>query len=171
LLKASIDIVISDEAILCPEYVKELGTFGSETLHIVASHPPHSPMLLEFPEGSLFGFINKPWNCAAARELLVRATQQVALRFAAQVFSNAGEQPKAQSSSVPPSYSSVSSKSGLSHREREVLSLLQSDYRTGQVARKLNISVFTVRNHVKSIYEKLGVSSRDELRAHVSASA
>jgi DNA-binding NarL/FixJ family response regulator len=51
----------------------------------------------------------------------------------------------------------------LSRRELEVLDLLLQGDRKTQVARKLHISVFTVRNHVKAIYRKLRVSSHEEL--------
>jgi DNA-binding NarL/FixJ family response regulator len=52
---------------------------------------------------------------------------------------------------------------GLSLREREVLDLLKQGYTSPEVATKLRISVFTVRNHTKAIYRKLGVSSRTML--------
>ncbi len=50
----------------------------------------------------------------------------------------------------------------LSDRELEVLALLGSDLGGPEIARQLFISLNTLRTHTKSIYAKLGVSSRRE---------
>jgi DNA-binding NarL/FixJ family response regulator len=49
---------------------------------------------------------------------------------------------------------------GLTHREREIILLLTTGQDTTEVASALHISVSTVRNHLKSIYRKLGVGSQ-----------
>lgn len=51
----------------------------------------------------------------------------------------------------------------VSPREWEVLERLRSGLRVATIARELNISPNTVRNHLKSIYRKLGVRSQTEL--------
>jgi LuxR family maltose regulon positive regulatory protein len=48
----------------------------------------------------------------------------------------------------------------LSERELEVLTLLVTDLSGPDIARQLFVSLNTVRTHTKSIYAKLGVSSR-----------
>jgi LuxR family transcriptional regulator, maltose regulon positive regulatory protein len=48
----------------------------------------------------------------------------------------------------------------LSHRELEVLQLLDSDLDGPDIARQLVVSVHTVRTHTKAIYSKLGVNNR-----------
>lgn len=56
----------------------------------------------------------------------------------------------------------------LSEREREVLALLASrGLRTRELAVELYIGAETVKSHLKSIYRKLGVSSRAEAIAFV----
>lgn len=50
----------------------------------------------------------------------------------------------------------------LTDREREVLSLTGRGLRAREVAGQLRISTHTVRDHLKSIYRKLDVSSRAE---------
>ncbi|HEX5225677.1 MAG TPA: response regulator transcription factor [Solirubrobacteraceae bacterium] len=52
---------------------------------------------------------------------------------------------------------------GLTEREAEVLGELQRSRANAQIASDLHISVETVRTHARSIYRKLGVSSRREL--------
>jgi PAS domain S-box-containing protein len=51
----------------------------------------------------------------------------------------------------------------LSKREREVLMPLVSGDRVPAIAEQLHISPHTVRNHLKSIYRKLGVESQSDL--------
>lgn len=50
----------------------------------------------------------------------------------------------------------------LSDRELDVLRLLRSDLSGPDIARELSVSLNTLRTHTKSIYSKLGVSSRRE---------
>ncbi len=50
-----------------------------------------------------------------------------------------------------------------SRREREILRLLLSNRRVPAIARQLSVSVFTVRNHLRSIFRKAGVHSQEEL--------
>lgn len=52
---------------------------------------------------------------------------------------------------------------GISPREKEVLFYLGRGYNHGYIAKKLFVSENTVRTHVRHIYGKLGVSSREEL--------
>jgi DNA-binding NarL/FixJ family response regulator len=52
---------------------------------------------------------------------------------------------------------------GLSRREREILSMIAKCESTSAVAQRLGISVSTVRNHLKSIYRKVGVTSQVSL--------
>ena len=48
----------------------------------------------------------------------------------------------------------------LTVRERELLVLLVEGKSNRQIAEKLHLSVYTVRNHLVHIYKKLGVSTR-----------
>jgi LuxR family transcriptional regulator, maltose regulon positive regulatory protein len=50
----------------------------------------------------------------------------------------------------------------LTQRELDVLRLLGSEFSTRQMAQSLYVAPSTVRTQIKSIYRKLGVSSRDE---------
>ncbi len=53
----------------------------------------------------------------------------------------------------------------LTRREAEVLPLLQQGRSNAQIALTLHVGVETIRTHARSIYHKLGVSSRRELFA------
>jgi len=60
-------------------------------------------------------------------------------------------------------------RSTLSTREWEVLDLLCERKTTDAIARELFLSSETVRSHIKAIYRKLGVNSRDEAIAQADA--
>jgi DNA-binding CsgD family transcriptional regulator len=56
---------------------------------------------------------------------------------------------------------------GATSREREVATLLARGATTAEIAGALVLSQHTVQDHVKSLFEKLGVTSRQELVARV----
>jgi DNA-binding NarL/FixJ family response regulator len=62
---------------------------------------------------------------------------------------------------------SVTDEAGLTPRELEVLGLIGEGLTNQQIAEQLVIEVGTVKNHVHSILEKLGVSSRGEAAAYL----
>lgn len=61
----------------------------------------------------------------------------------------------------------VAAKHGLSPRELDVLLYIGRGYGSSYIAPQLGISENTVRTHVRHIYEKVGVSSRQGLIAYV----
>ena len=48
----------------------------------------------------------------------------------------------------------------LTPREKEIFHLLVQNYSTRDIAKKLNISEKTVRNHISNVMQKLDVESR-----------
>jgi DNA-binding NarL/FixJ family response regulator len=50
----------------------------------------------------------------------------------------------------------------LTAREREILRLIEEKLSNKQIARRLYVSLFTVKNHVHNILQKLGAEDRDE---------
>jgi len=56
---------------------------------------------------------------------------------------------------------------GASAREREVATLLARGLGNAEIAEALVVSPHTVQDHVKSLFEKVGVSTRQELVARV----
>jgi DNA-binding NarL/FixJ family response regulator len=52
---------------------------------------------------------------------------------------------------------------GLTRHETEVIALIEGGYTNKDIAKKLAISEHTVKHHVTSIFDKLGVSNRLEL--------
>ncbi len=56
--------------------------------------------------------------------------------------------------------------SKLTEREKDVLALIGKGHRNIDVANDLNLAETTVASHIKSIYRKLGISSRAEASWH-----
>ncbi len=69
------------------------------------------------------------------------------------------------------SVDALAARCGLTEREREILGHVAAGHSSSHVARVLFISESTVRGHVHHIYQKLGISSREELIARVQAEA
>lgn len=57
----------------------------------------------------------------------------------------------------------VAAKAGLSQREGEVLALLYKGYTFERIGSELFISINTVRSHIRNIYRKLDVHTREEV--------
>ena len=68
-----------------------------------------------------------------------------------------------ESTSETPLSSAKSDFSLLSRREKEVARLAAKGYTNAQIAEELYISTETVKRHMSTIFEKLGIESRRQL--------
>lgn len=50
----------------------------------------------------------------------------------------------------------------LTPRERQIFELLVRQYDTLEIAKRLNITAKTVRNHISNVIQKLGVKGRSQ---------
>ena len=68
--------------------------------------------------------------------------------------------PTAQPATLLPEQSLLSYPDGLTVREMEVLCLVAQGLSNADIAEQLIISITTVKSHMRSLYSKLGISSR-----------
>lgn len=92
-------------------------------------------------------------------------------RLAEPAFAAFRKEQGAPRHSIAETVAGIALRSGLTAREQSVFSYLARGYAPAYIASLLAVSTSTVRTHVKHIYEKLGVNSREELLALVEASA
>jgi DNA-binding CsgD family transcriptional regulator len=57
----------------------------------------------------------------------------------------------------------------LTQREREIAALLIEGLDTRAISRRLSISSYTVQDHLKAAFDKVGIHSRGELLARLSS--
>ena len=56
---------------------------------------------------------------------------------------------------------------GFTERERRLTELVAQGFSTNEIAERLHIAAYTVQDHLKSIFEKSGTSSRGDLVARL----
>jgi LuxR family maltose regulon positive regulatory protein len=113
-------------------------------------------LLLAAPEGYLRLFVDEgPPLLALLRQA---HAQSRAPGYVASLLSAFGEQPSSPATSA----NSSVLVDPLTAREREILHLLSSGASNGEIARRLVVSVGTVKRHVSNICGKLGVQSRTQ---------
>lgn len=115
------------------------------------------------------GFVTKPFS---ERQLLLAVTLALAdrsredsgaaLRDIAQTLVRHGlVSPKR--APIVDAVPEVPNAARLSPREWEIVQLLLAHHRVPSIARRLSLSPATIRNHLKSVFQKLGVHSQQEL--------
>lgn len=104
------------------------------------------------------GFLVKEWDAggvAAALAAVARGEMAVSRAMAGRLLERLRDLPQ-------PTVGMRPVRSDLTPREWEVLDLLSAGRATEQIARELDVTIETVRSHVKHLLRKLGVHSRSE---------
>ena len=131
---------------------------------------PSVPALRDLGSPSVFGCVTWPLSevqlyatvrsAAVHRERLQRARELRALgRRLAEVHSELSRTLDGAATDDP----ATSVEEAFSPRERQVLRLLLAHKRPKTIAAQLGISPSTVRNHLKSMFSKVGVASQEDL--------
>jgi len=109
---------------------------------------------------ALVGFLSRVQGSESSSEMRVRQLESGLRRLAVEI-SQLGVARAEKTAGYPNGL--VDRLRLVSAREWQVLERLRSGLRVSTIARELEISPNTVRNHLKSIYRKLGVRSQAEL--------
>ncbi len=126
-----------------------------ETAVVMITMYPDDASLMHALRAGAMGFVSKSASVAELRRAIEAAANSEALLGQA-VASHLGRylSAGAEQSSLKPF--------DLTRREREVLGLLSQGLSNWEIARRLEVSVKTARNHVSSVLGKLEVSTRTE---------
>ena len=180
LRRKAVDVVVVDECMP--------GMSGSELLAVVAKEFPDTARLMltgratvnlaarAINEGKVCQFLQKPCKPAeflTALEEAVRASAMARVSMRIMEVARAEDRRDESSSGLaekhpdPPRAPfgefSAEQLETLSSREREVFGLVVDGLRLSQVAKALFISPHTAKNHLKAVFDKLGVHSQTEL--------
>jgi LuxR family maltose regulon positive regulatory protein len=126
-----------------------------------AHHWLRQTLLQTVQEGIIRLFLNegKPMT-ALLRSLLKNLQHDTMLRSYVQTILRAAQ--RAESPHAPSSTSDGMPFEPLSSQEKHVLRLLATGWTNQEIAHELMVSVNTVKYHVKHLYQKLGVSNRQQ---------
>ena len=131
----------------CPDQVVILLTSADDEVGIVGL------------QAGAFGFLNKDLNIDALPRAVFGAVQgeaAISRSMGTRLLEQLRRRPDSSAQGMRPVRSQLTS------REWEVLDLVCARKTTDVMAAELFLSPETVRSHVKSIYRKLGVNSRDD---------
>jgi two-component system, probable response regulator PhcQ len=177
--REDVQVVVSDEWMPGMRGVELLAQVAREYPYIVrillTGDPQLDAAVRAINEGEIFRFLTKPCSAATLdgviREALIRQSrgklQEELMRVAGQGLealqrisglSSAGGKGERVELGIP-----EITLDQLSRREREIVETLLGEGSVTGVASSLHISLHTVRNHLKSIFRKLGVHSQVEL--------
>lgn len=145
------------------EVVRQLRARGLTIKTLILSFHVEASWVQEALEAGADGYLGKT---SVAQEIEAAVAEVLAGRFWLSPavaknllpFRQAGEKidPANAPSPTPPSPEGQ----GLTPREIEILDLLAGGIGNKEIAKRLGVSVTTVRSHLSSTYEKLGVDSR-----------
>ncbi len=172
-----VDVLISDE------YMPIMR--GHELLRVAAAKFPCVMRLMltgraeldvaveAINSGSVFRFLRKPCPSEVLLQAVDEALRERRLKRATELMIEAGRRAQASSGAAFPAIQGPktvvvdarwASLQALSPRQREVAQAIVAGERIAELAGRLHVSEHTVRNHLKAIFRRLGVSSQLELR-------
>lgn len=139
-----INLIIEDEANALPLIRKAL------ILNIETEYCKKLLHAMDLRKADLAYLTNKPKNLVERKSIEQQQLSQVALDSK---LGNARNKNQIRDKGMIES---------LSHRELEVLSLLNEGHRNKEIAELLSITLSTVKRHLQNIYQKLQINSRTE---------
>jgi DNA-binding NarL/FixJ family response regulator len=188
----SFDVVVADEKMPSMGGAEFLVTvrrdFPSTVRIILTGHASVGSAVRAINEGAVYRYLLKPFPASALGEIIRQGlSDQHATELRDRIVDGAVRQhdavndyaaafPGPTTSEKPPSSGKrVPSKptpppaasSPLSQREKQIVSALAAGNDPKTIAQSLDISVHTVRSHLKTIYRKVGVRTQLELVTRV----
>jgi two-component system, probable response regulator PhcQ len=184
------DVVVADEKMPNMGGAEFLAVvrrdFPATVRIILTGHASVGSAVRAINEGAVYRYLQKPFPASALGEIIrqglddqhvselrdrivdgaVRQHDALVDYAAVSGGSAAVEKPSAGRSTAS-KHASMGSSSTLSQREKQIVSALAAGNDPKTIAQALDISVHTVRSHLKTIYRKVGVRTQLELVTRV----
>ena len=191
LASKSFDVVVADEKMPNMGGAEFLATvrrdFPATVRIILTGHASVGSAVRAINEGSVYRYLLKPFPASELGEIIRRGLseqqatelrdrivdgavrQHDALSDYAAAIGGAGasERHPAPRNAAPKHAPAPGAAAALSQRERQIVSALAAGNDPKTIAQSLEISVHTVRSHLKTIYRKVGVRTQLELVTRV----
>jgi DNA-binding NarL/FixJ family response regulator len=97
----------------------------------------------------------------ALKNNVIQISPEIARKMVRQKYS--GKEILSGGADLPDMTESLPWLKTLTNREREIFTYITTGYENEEIADKLNLALQTVKNHVSTIYSKLGVKNRFEI--------
>lgn len=159
---ASLELLASDELrSRRPSVILVTGNASLDTALGAVDAQVAAYLRKPFPPQELFRALERALQHSKQRQLLEKV--RVQNQQISELMESVDTPPTKPNEAMHISHLSDDERASLSTREIEVLDLIASGLEASEVARRLFISPYTVRNHMKAIYKKLGVNSHAAL--------
>jgi len=191
LASQTFDVVVADEKMPNmggADFLAQVRRDFPATVRIILTgHASVSSAVRAINDGSVYRYLLKPFPASALGEIIrqgISDQQASELRdrivdgavrqhdalidYAAAVGGSAAGERSAPAKATPAKHASTSgAASTLSQREKQIVAALAAGKDPKTIAQLLEISVHTVRSHLKTIYRKVGVRTQLELVTRV----
>jgi DNA-binding NarL/FixJ family response regulator len=191
LASQTFDVVVADEKMPNmggADFLAQVRRDFPATVRIILTgHASVSSAVRAINDGSVYRYLLKPFPASALGEIIRQgisdqhaselrdrivdgAVRQhdALIDYAAVVGGSAAGERSSPAKASPPKHASTSgAASTLSQREKQIVAALAAGKDPKTIAQSLEISVHTVRSHLKTIYRKVGVRTQLELVTRV----
>lgn len=160
-------LVVDSSLTHCLDLIDCVGRLEPKIRVVVVGLPEEDEAILSFAERGAALYVPRNAGLPELRRTMRSIVQDETFeppRESRRLFSRAADRPASERSEPRPA---PSRQAAVTPREAEILSLIAEGLSNKEIAKRLYLSLATVKNHVHNILDKLGVSGRYAAVAHL----